>query len=111
MKLLHIDSSILGPDSVTRSLSADLVEAQRRRYPGLEVIYRDLAAEPLQHLSGAHLAPAQGATPAQGLDVAAGAAALEEFLAADIVVIGAPDCVSRQDLSLYQERARGVGRG
>jgi FMN-dependent NADH-azoreductase len=33
-----------------------------------------------------HLPP----TPAQGLDIAAGAAALEEFLAADIVIIRAP---------------------
>ena len=90
MKLLHIDSSILGPGSVSRILTADLVEAQRRLNPGLEVVYRDLAAEPLQHLSGAHLAAAQGATPAPGLDIEVSGATLEEFLAADIVVIGAP---------------------
>ncbi len=84
MKLLHIDSSILGGGSVSRLLTADLVAAERGLHPGLEVIYRDLAAEPLQHLSGAHLAGDAG------VDVAEGAAALEEFLAADIVVIGAP---------------------
>ena len=90
MKLLHIDSSILGHASVSRTLSADLVEVQRRVHPGVEVVYRDLAANPLQHLSAAHLAAAQGAPPAEGLDLAASVAALEEFLAADIVVIGAP---------------------
>jgi len=90
MKLLHIDSSILGQASVSRTLSADLVEVQRRAHPDIEVVYRDLAAKPLQHLSGAHLAAAQGATPAEGLDFEASLAALEEFLAADIIVIGAP---------------------
>ncbi len=90
MKLLHLDSSILGEGSVSRILSAELVAAEQRLHPGLEVITRDLAAEPLQHLSGAHLAAAHGADAAPTLDVAAGVSALEEFLAADIVVIGAP---------------------
>src|ERR1700754_5182694 len=93
MKLLHIDSSILGPNSVSRTLSAEVVATERRRHPGLKVTYRDLANAPVDHLSGAHLAAAQGATtgaPALLHDLAAGQAALEEFLAADIVVIGAP---------------------
>jgi FMN-dependent NADH-azoreductase len=88
MNLLHIDSSILGPNSVSRKLSADIVAAERGRHPGLEVVYRDLAAEPLGHLSAAHL----GAAPAEAHagDIAQGKTMLEEFLAADIVVIGAP---------------------
>jgi len=93
MKLLHIDSSITGAGSVSRALSAGIVAAQRLRHPGLEVTYRDLAAEPVGHLSGAHLAAAQGASPelpALLRDLASGQAALEEFLAADIVVVGAP---------------------
>jgi FMN-dependent NADH-azoreductase len=48
---------------------------------------------PFGHLSGAHLAAAQGAVPETSNlqhDVAAGQTALAEFLAADIVVIGAP---------------------
>jgi FMN-dependent NADH-azoreductase len=93
MKLLHVDSSILGPGSVSRQLSAEIVAAERRRQPVLTVVYRDLAAEPVGHLSGAHLAAAQEA-PAEGSalhrDLAAGRAAPEEFLAADIVVVGAP---------------------
>jgi FMN-dependent NADH-azoreductase len=63
MKLLHVDSSILGTGSVSRQLSAEIVAAEGRLHPGLEVIYRDLAAEPVGHLSGAHLAAAQGAVP------------------------------------------------
>ncbi|MET0406902.1 MAG: FMN-dependent NADH-azoreductase [Hyphomicrobium sp.] len=93
MKLLHVDSSILGPGSVSRQLSAEIVAAERRLHPGIEVVYRDLALEPVGHLSGAHLAAAQGAAPEAAevrQDVAAGQAALDEFLAADIVVVGAP---------------------
>ena len=92
-KLLHIDSSILGAGSVSRQLTAEIVAAERRRHPGLQVIYRDLAAAPVGHLSGAHLAAAQGVTPDTvdlERDVVAGKSALAEFLAADIVVVGAP---------------------
>lgn len=93
MKLLHVDSSILGPGSVSRQLSAEIVAAEQRLHPHLEVTYRDLAAAPVGHLSGAHLAAAQGAAPEAvevRQDVAVGQSALDEFLAADIVVVGAP---------------------
>jgi FMN-dependent NADH-azoreductase len=93
MKLLHVDSSILGEGSVSRTLSADVVAAQRASLPGVAVTYRDLATDPVDHLTGLHLAALQGAAPvdpAVQKDVAAGQAALDEFLAADIVVVGAP---------------------
>ncbi|MGO9391951.1 FMN-dependent NADH-azoreductase [Rhodoblastus sp.] len=93
MKLLHVDSSILGAGSVSRALSTAIVASEKSRHADLSVTYRDLAAAPVDHLSGAHLAAFQGAAPeAPSLqaDVASGQAALEEFLAADIVVIGAP---------------------
>ncbi|MGJ5135183.1 FMN-dependent NADH-azoreductase [Bradyrhizobium oligotrophicum] len=92
-QLLHIDSSVLGPNSVSRQVSAAIVARLRQITPGLEVTYRDVAAEPLSHLSGTHVAVAYGAPvedPAVKADVAAGQAVLEEFLTADIVVIGAP---------------------
>jgi FMN-dependent NADH-azoreductase len=93
MKLLHIDASILGANSASRQLSAAVVEKLRVATPALEIVYRDLAVGPLAHLSGSHLAAAQGAapeSPALQQDVAVGEAVLEEFLAADTVVIGAP---------------------
>jgi len=93
MKLLHIDSSILGLNSVSRTLSADIVAAERLRYPDLEVTYRDLATQPVGHLSGEHLAAAQGAvpeTPDLQRDIDEGASILDEFLGADFIVIGAP---------------------
>jgi len=92
MKLLHIDSSVLGPHSVSRQLSAAIVDRLRKARPGLEIAYRDLATTPLAHLSGPHLAAAQGAAPEADLqrDLAAGQAVMDEFLAANIVVLGAP---------------------
>ena len=92
MKLLHIDSSVLGPHSISRQLSAAIVDRLRKARPGLETAYRDLATTPLAHLSGPHLAAAQGAAPEADLqrDLAAGQAVMDEFLAADIVVLGAP---------------------
>jgi FMN-dependent NADH-azoreductase len=92
MKLLHIDSSVLGPHSVSRQVSSAVVERLRQANPSLELVYRDLTQTPLAHLTGSHLAVAQGApVPAElAPDVAASGAVLDEFLAADIVVIGAP---------------------
>jgi FMN-dependent NADH-azoreductase len=93
MKLLHIDASILGGNSVSRQLSAAAVEHLRQATPSLQITYRDITAAPLLHLNGAHLAAAQGAVPesaAVQTDVAASMAALDEFLASDVVVIGAP---------------------
>lgn len=93
MKLLHIDSSILGANSASRQLSAAAAERLKQASPGMDVTYRDLAAKSLPHLSPEHLAAAQGAVPEVGsvqADMADSAAAMDEFLAADIVVIGAP---------------------
>jgi FMN-dependent NADH-azoreductase len=92
MKLLHIDSSVLGPHSVSRQVSAAIVDRLRQETPDLDITYRDLSLTPLAHLSGSHLAAAQGAAPEAALqpDLAAGQAVLDEFLAANIVVLGAP---------------------
>jgi FMN-dependent NADH-azoreductase len=92
MKLLHLDSSVLGPHSVSRQVSAAIVERLRQANPGFDVVYRDLTTTPLGHLTGSHLAAGQGAAPEASLraDIAAGQAVLDEFLAADTIVIGAP---------------------
>jgi len=93
MKLLHLDSSILGAASVSRRLSAELVARLRALHPGIEVTYRDLALDPALHLSGTQLAAFQGVTSDDAIitaDLAKGNAYMEELLAADILVIGAP---------------------
>ena len=84
MKLLHLDSSVLGAQSASRELSAAIVAAWQAVHPRGTVAYRDLAADPLPHLDGAALAKADPAAAAEAERV------LEQFLAADVVVIGAP---------------------
>lgn len=84
MKLLHVDSSILGEHSASRALGAAIVAARKAAHPDLQVTYRDLAATPLPHLSGGSLAKADPA------EAAAAEQVLQEFLEADVVVVGAP---------------------
>lgn len=94
MKLLHLDSSILGDASASRQLSQRLVKAWSAAEPGLVVTYRDLAQQALGHLSSASLAagatPAEQRDAAQNAEVALAEATLQAFLDADAIVIGAP---------------------
>jgi FMN-dependent NADH-azoreductase len=93
MTLLHIDSSILGENSVSRQVSAAIVARLQDHQPDLQVVYRDLAATPLGHLGGPHIAARFGA-PIEDQQIKAEIAndgvVLDEFLAADTVVIAAP---------------------
>lgn len=86
MKLLHIDSSILADHSISRQLSAAIVARLVETKPDIAVTYRDLAAAPVAHLTGSTLAAAPGTEQ----DVAHGNEVMEEFLAADTLVIGVP---------------------
>jgi FMN-dependent NADH-azoreductase len=77
MKVLHIDAGI-SPGSVTRQLSAAIVAELAEADSNLEITRRDLDAEPIPHLDG------------RGLATLAENKALQEFLDADVIVIGAP---------------------
>ena len=84
MKLLHVDSSILGDNSVSRQISAAVAETLKSHIPALEVTYRDLGAEPIGHLTGAYLAgQSADVKHDQALqeDLDLGGRALAEFLA------------------------------
>jgi FMN-dependent NADH-azoreductase len=74
MTILKIDSSITGENSVSRKLTARIVD-QLRAHSGAEVINRDLVEQPLDHLT---------------LGAFSDSSVLEEFLAAGTIVIGAP---------------------
>jgi FMN-dependent NADH-azoreductase len=78
MNLLHLDSSITGEGSVSRKLSTDIVSRLRQSDPAIDVTYRDLVADPLGHLTLGDLP-----TPGESTPV------LDEFLASDVIVIGA----------------------
>lgn len=84
MKVLQIDSSILGEGSASRALTRGIVARLKSEHPDAEVTYLDLAAEGLPHLSKSSLARSDESEAARN------ALALEQFLAADVLVIGAP---------------------
>ncbi|RXZ42583.1 FMN-dependent NADH-azoreductase [Crenobacter cavernae] len=94
MNILHIDSSILGQNSVSRQLSQALVDTIRARRPGAEVVQRDVSAENIPHLSGEILGtaftPEAEWNDTQRSERARTDELIDEFLAADVVVIGAP---------------------
>ncbi len=75
MTILHIDASINGENSASRAISRSIIDQLTLEHGGGDIVYRDLAAEPLPHLT---------------LDAFADSSILDEFLAADTVVIGAP---------------------
>ncbi|AOF91064.1 FMN-dependent NADH-azoreductase [Sinorhizobium sp. RAC02] len=94
MNVLHIDSGILGDHSVSRRLTAAVAAQIQAEQAGATVTYRDLVANPLPHLSGAHLMAANAKPEDVDAQIAAdnteSAAALEEFLAADTIILGVP---------------------
>ena len=94
MKLLHIDSSILGDNSASRQLSSQVVKAWQAAEPTAVVTYRDLAADAISHFSASTLVAAGTAaelrTAAQQHEADLSASTMAEFLAADAVVIAAP---------------------
>ena len=105
MTILHIDSSIQAEGSISRTMTAAIVAAIADG-TGERVIHRDLTSE----------------APASINPRAGDSAAADEFLAADVIVIGAPmynlsvpsrlkawidlDLHSPQDIPLYREGAR-----
>jgi len=96
MKILHINSSVQGDQSASRQLTAHIVQGLSAQSPGAELIYRDLAADPIAHLTAEVLAGRMDAARIDTFDegkrgdIATGNRALAEFLAADVIVIGAP---------------------
>jgi len=73
--ILHIDSSINGENSASRQLTQSIVDQLKGAQWGEQVVYRDLVANPLPHLT---------------FEAFGDTAVLDEFLAADTIVIGAP---------------------
>lgn len=75
MTILHIDSSISGEQSASRAISRSILDQLTIERGGNHIVYRDLAADPIPHLT---------------LEAFADTSVLDEFLAADTIVIGAP---------------------
>jgi FMN-dependent NADH-azoreductase len=95
MKLLHIDSSILSNNSVSRQLTRDITAQWVGSHPDTTVDYLDLAVDTPTHLSAESLGfrmPAGTADLSDGQrrENAVSEALVSQFLAADVIVVGAP---------------------
>ncbi|MEG0446874.1 MAG: NAD(P)H-dependent oxidoreductase [Comamonas sp.] len=93
MRILHIDSSITGTNSVSRELTAAVVENLKQANPEAQVDYLDLAVNAPSHLSPVSIGfrtGQQASTEAERQENAISEALVSQFLAADVVVMGAP---------------------
>lgn len=116
-QLLHIDSSILGGNSVSRQLTAQIVASWRAAHPDTEVSYLDLAVDSPSHLSAESLgfrlpAGSDSLSAVQQRENAISEALVSQFLAADVVVIGAPfyNFAIPSQLKAWIDRIAQVGR-
>ncbi|MCX5562979.1 FMN-dependent NADH-azoreductase [Streptomyces sp. NBC_00038] len=93
--LLHIDSSVFpGGASSSRSVTAAFRKTWEEQHPQGTVIYRDVAASPVPHItadawSAGYAAPSER-TPEQSAAFAARVQLIEELEQADAILIGAP---------------------
>jgi FMN-dependent NADH-azoreductase len=117
MKLLHIDSSILAANSVSRQLTAQIVAQWQASDPGTAVAYLDLATAAPSHLSVDSLgfrmpAGAAALSDLQKRENAISEALVSQFLAADVIVVGAPlyNFSIPSQLKAWIDRVAQVGR-
>jgi FMN-dependent NADH-azoreductase len=93
--LLHIDSSVFpGEASSSRSVTAAFRRTWEEQHPEGTVIYRDLTAAPVPHItadawSAGYTSPSEH-SPEQSAAFAARVKLIEELEQADAVLIGAP---------------------
>lgn len=94
MKLLHIDSSVLGTNSVSRQLTAEVVAEWRKNHPNTSVEYLDLAVDAPNHFNadalGVKIGVQASPTDAQRRENDVSEQLVTQFLASDVIVVGAP---------------------
>jgi len=116
MKLLHIDSSILAANSVSRQLTLDITNQWTASHPGTTVEYLDLAVNTPSHLSaeslGFRLPAGSDLSDVQKRENAVSEALVSQFLAADVIVVGAPlyNFSIPSQLKAWIDRVAQVGR-
>jgi FMN-dependent NADH-azoreductase len=92
--ILHINSSVRSQGSLSRQLTGEFLAKWQAANPSDIVVERDLAASPVPHLTeqmmGAFFTPAEQRTPEQTQTVQLSDVLVDELLAADVIVIGAP---------------------
>jgi FMN-dependent NADH-azoreductase len=94
MNILHIDSSILGEYSASRRLTAAIAARFKTVAPGSSLVYRDVVQKEVPQVTGALAAFATIPLDQQSVELRAAAAErdsiVEEVLASDVIIIGAP---------------------
>jgi FMN-dependent NADH-azoreductase len=95
LKLLHIDSSPLAGASVSRELTRRIVAKWQAAHPGTVVEHLDLAVDAPTHLNMDSLGfrlglAAVGLSDAQQRENAISERLVSQFVAADVLVVGAP---------------------
>jgi FMN-dependent NADH-azoreductase len=94
MNILKIDSGLFAGHSVSRQLTEKVIEQFASTHKNIQVVVRDLVANPIGHLDG-EIALAAGTlqherTERQVAELALTEELLEELFAADVIVLGAP---------------------
>jgi FMN-dependent NADH-azoreductase len=92
--LLHIDSSPRGTRSQSRRMTREFVEKWQLAHPNDTVTYRDIGRHPVPHVDESWIAAAFSSpeqhTPELQKAISISDQLVDEFLAADIYVIGVP---------------------
>ncbi|MYM40065.1 FMN-dependent NADH-azoreductase [Duganella qianjiadongensis] len=92
--LLHIDSSVRQQGSLSRQLGGEFLAKWQAANPDGKIVTRDLAANPVPHLTeqmlGAYFTPAEQRNAEQAHTIKTSDTLVDELLAADTIVIGAP---------------------
>ncbi|HEY1725801.1 MAG TPA: NAD(P)H-dependent oxidoreductase [Steroidobacteraceae bacterium] len=92
--LLQINTSIHAREGQSSLLAARFVEAFERVHPAAQVVHRDLALEPVPHLSAerfaAFLATPERRTPEQRVVAQYSDRLIAELRQADVIVLGLP---------------------
>ena len=91
-KVLYINSSVRSNGSLSRQLSGELVAKLAAQ--GNTIVERDLAAQPVPHLTeammGAFFTPAEQRSAEAAATIALSDTLVDELLAADVLVLAAP---------------------
>lgn len=92
--LLHIDSSPRGERSHSRRLTREFVQAWKQAHPTDTVTYRDIGRNPIPHIDEPWIAaaykPPEQRTPQLQEAIRISDRLVDEFLAADLYIIGIP---------------------
>ncbi len=93
-KILHIDASALGERSESRRLSGDFIQHWSTLNPEDKVIRRDIVDNPLPHMDGftlgSMMTPIAERTSEQETAANRAEELIQEFLDADVLVLGVP---------------------